>query len=727
MGNIFSVRSQLGAAEPDGHVLTNIALINGMSMLAVGILLVFSFIYAVFLDNVTAAMFELTLAVAVLFNMLMLRRHGNVRLASRLLLGCSVVLLVFLLITGGADKHGPYWTLFFPLVAYHLCGRACGSKWILLFAGIFAAFLVGVAFGALALNYPDVALRNAFVLYLTISLLAHLYELKHERDEARIRRQVEELQRKEEALKAARDEAVEAARFRSQFLANMSHEIRTPMNAVVGMTELLLDTDLSDEQNQCARIVHDAGNSLLGIINDILDLSKLESGMFHLVEEDFCLHSLVEDVCDLMASQAHNKGLELVCHIEPDVPDAVEGDEGRLRQVLMNLVGNAVKFTAEGEVVVSVDADEVTPDAVSIRLRVRDTGMGMSEEVRSKLFTPFYQADSAMTRKHNGTGLGLAVSQRLVELMDGSIEVESAPGAGATFMVRVALQRQEGGTTAIIRKFPSVHALVVDDNETNRMILRRQVASLEMEVATAASAAEALSILRHDSRTGRKYGLIITDMQMPLMDGMAFAAAVRDDPDLADIPIIVLSSISWSARQSRNDALVDGMLTKPVRFNKLVERISHILDRGGTRALKVSQEASAEAAGVPVTNTGVTVLVAEDNRVNRKVIEKQLDKLGFACEFAENGVRVLEMLRETDFPVVLMDCEMPEMDGFDACRRIRSGEAGESIKDLPVIAMTAHVMDAEQKRCFDAGMNDYLSKPVKLDALRDTLNRWLNA
>lgn len=518
-----------------------------------------------------------------------------------------------------------------------------------------------------------------------------------------------QLEISERDLRAAKERAEEATRAKSQFLANMSHEIRTPMNGVIGAAELLGDTSLTSTQAEYLQMISQSAESLLHLINDILDFSKIEAGRLELETVTFALRDELADTMQAFSGRATEKGLELACHVALDVPDGLKGDPHRLRQILVNLVGNAIRFTDEGEVVLDVSAEKHGKDCVALRFTVKDTGTGIAAEKQRMIFEAFSQADASFTRRFGGSGLGLTIASQLVQLMGGRLTVESEPGTGSAFQFTVPFALGDVRVPDEQHDQPRLDALpvlVVDDNGTNCRILEEMLRGWGMRPNSASNGARALALLRNAADADHPYRLVLLDMLMPEMDGISVAGAIAAAPELGRPPIIMLSSAHKDDVMRRGDAPgVAHFLLKPVRQSELLETIFAVLGVTVADHAPVAEPSRGEVHPLKV-------LVAEDNAVNQRLVERLLERRGHSVRIAGDGVEAVKALSEEEFDVVLMDVQMPNMDGFQATAAIRQREKGAG-GHIPIIAMTAHAMRGDRERCLGAGMDGYISKPLR--------------
>ncbi len=534
-----------------------------------------------------------------------------------------------------------------------------------------------------------------------------------------------EEQKHEQELELAAKRANLASQAKSAFVANMSHEVRTPMNAIIGMTGLLLDTELSKEQTDYTETIRSSSDALLSVINDILDFSKIEAGKLDMEIINFQLQTTISDVIDLLSIKSEQKQLELLWHVNDDVPTQLLGDPGRLRQIITNLCNNAIKFTDTGEVVLRVTLETERAEEAVLRFTVSDTGIGIPKEQISELFESFTQADASVTRKYGGTGLGLAICQKLVNLMGGEIGVESQPGVGSNFWFTATFKKQDIKASAIELAPADIRGkkiLVVDDNETNRDILHNQLSNwgcIPIEVPDAESA---LIQLRMAAEDGKPFPLALLDYQMPDMDGAQLGRAIKRDPNLKDTTLVMLTSGGQKGEAAMmKDIGFAGYLSKPINPSILRETIITVLSEADAVPADEREFVTRHTVQEKHHWLKIRILLVEDNFVNQKVIVRQLEKLGYRADIAGNGQEAFDAVNSIPYDLVLMDCNMPVMDGYTATQKIRETE---KIKDIPIIALTANAMKEDEDKCLAAGMNDYLTKPVNRNVLGNTINKW---
>jgi two-component system sensor histidine kinase/response regulator len=527
-------------------------------------------------------------------------------------------------------------------------------------------------------------------------------------------------------LRTSRADALEASRLKSEFVANMSHEIRTPLNGVVCMSELMLDTGLSEEQREYANVGLTSAEALMRVINDILDFSKIEAGKLDIIDEDFSIEAAAHDVCEILGMNADEKGIELTVLVDPEVPGVVRGDGNRVRQMLINLVGNAIKFTPDGTIGVRISEARPGDGRELLKVEVTDTGIGIDPDRLAALFEPFSQGDGKASRRYGGTGLGLSITKQLAELMGGEIGVRSTPGAGSCFWFTLPCVAgsavNDGGA---VRDLTGTRVLVVDDDDSIRRILGRQLASWGMIPDSAGDGRSALALMHRAADAGRPYEAAVIDMRMPEMDGLELARAIKATPRLRGVRLILLSGAHVPARDAKG-AGIDAVLTKPARSSMLCEQLVSSLSRTARSSERESPLQPTAAGQVTLALAsmadGGRVLVAEDNEINQIAARRVLQKFGFSVDIARDGREAIEQSQRADYSAVFMDCQMPEIDGYDATAVIRRREGDQ--RHTPIIAITASTMEGDRDRCIAAGMDDYLSKPLRFANVESVLARF---
>jgi PAS domain S-box-containing protein len=561
-------------------------------------------------------------------------------------------------------------------------------------------------------------------------VLASIVDITERRkaEDALLRSKEELEQRVEERtreLAAARDQAEEVSRLKSEFLANMSHEIRTPMNAVLGMCNILSKTSLDERQQQYADNIRDGANTLLTIINDILDFSKIEAGRMELESIDFDVVRIVESTCEMLATAARNKKLSLLAEIDENLPSQLRGDPERLRQVLINLISNAIKFSNQGNIIVKIRLEKIEDKTASLFFSVVDQGIGIESDQFDRLFKPFEQADGSINRRFGGTGLGLSICKRLVELMNGEIGVASTTLKGSEFWLKIPFElRSASKQPAVAESLRMARILIIEDDIYASQILSKYVTSWGMKSACAHTAKEAIAAMRKAYVEDQKFDIAIIDYMLPDKNGIEIANQIFSDPAIKDTKLILLTA--FDAPGLGKQAIANGFkayLTKPIRRSSLLDALASAWSLDQAIVSTQSLDGSAEAA-LRITERNELILVVEDYPINQQVAQLYLEQIGFSCHIASNGVEAVQSFAAHNYSLILMDCQMPDMDGYTATRKIRSQEEG-SGKRIPIIALTAHAMSGDREKCLEAGMDDYLVKPIEPDHLQNMLQKWL--
>ncbi|MEM1127404.1 MAG: response regulator [Bacteroidota bacterium] len=647
---------------------------------------------------------------------------GNVAAFSGLLMVATTNL-----IAGGLYSPVFAWAFFVPFAAGLVVGVRSGMAWV----GVVGLYIMGTAFAhdrglhpvppTEALVLHPIVFGELLLLLVAVSVTIYLFSWQQHHTESRLMNKIEALKSEVSARKLAECEALAAAQAKSEFLATMSHEIRTPINGVLGMAQILTDTDLNEEQQDFLDTLLGSGQALLTVINDILDFSKIESGKLVLEQNEFDLHQTMDEVGEMMANQAHEKNLELIVRYDPGLPERFVGDVGRIRQIMLNLIGNAIKFTPSGHVLVDVESRTTSDLEATLRFSVTDTGIGIAPDKLATLFDAFTQADASTTRTYGGTGLGLSISKQLAELMEGSIGAESAIGEGSTFWVNITLPlaAEPAPPPQDPADLAGHRVLIVDDHPLNREILAEQLTAWGLEVEAAAEGQHALKRLQAAAASGSPFRFALIDYQMPGMDGVALGTRIKALPARHGVTVILLAAATSVSEAKQFEQLAfDHALIKPVRMSALKRLMTTAVDPATTPAL-----VSASQVQHPERSfEGVRILLAEDNIVNQKVARRLLERLGMRVDMAANGEEAVRLYQQFTYDVVLMDIQMPVLDGVEATAQIRALQGPQAV---PIIALTANALEGDRERFLAAGLDDYLSKPILHEELTTLLTRWL--